>query len=294
MNYANLHLHSFFSDGVFTPRQLCALARQKGYGAVAVSDHETVRGVKAMRLAAAEAGLEFISGIELCAVDFNTQFHILGYDFDPNEPALRTYTALMEEMATALTRTRFDACLHNGIIGGICWADVQNRFPDTGWFCNEQVFDTMKAFHLATEQDYWNFFSVFQRAAVSESQKPLDSKSILTLIRGAGGVPVLAHPHRQTQHLAALMKNGLLGVEASHPDLDDKDELAARAFAQKHRLYTTGGTDHTGQLGTLAERGDDPAQLSSLGERALTAYTADISHGASQEEFQALRARIYG
>ena len=92
MNYANLHLHSFFSDGVFTPQQLCALAKQKGYGAVAVSDHETARGVEFMRLAAKELGLEFISAMETYAFDFGTQFHILAYDFDPNEPHLHAYT----------------------------------------------------------------------------------------------------------------------------------------------------------------------------------------------------------
>ena len=294
MNYANLHLHSFFSDGVFTPQQLCALAKQKGYGAVAVSDHETARGVEFMRLAAKELGLEFISAMETYAFDFGTQFHILAHDFEPNKPHLHAYTTAMEEAAATLTKARFDACKKSGIIREICWQQVLDRFPHTGWLCNEQVFDTMKAFGEATEADYWKFFSQFQQAATAQSPKIIDSKTMISLIRGAGGVAVLAHPHRQTQHLAGLLKNGLGGVEASHPDIDEADEQAARAFAHHHHLYTTGGTDHTGLLGTLPSRGDDPMRLSSLGNGALMDYTADVSHGASKEEFDALRSRIYG
>lgn len=53
MKYANLHLHSMYSDGVCTPEELCALAVKKGYGAVALTDHETTRGLKRMGEAAA-------------------------------------------------------------------------------------------------------------------------------------------------------------------------------------------------------------------------------------------------
>ena len=293
MSYANLHLHSFFSDGVFTPQQLCTLAKQKGYGAIAVSDHETARGVEFMRSAAKELGLEFISGMETYALDFGEEFHILAYDFDPDEPNLRAYTNEMEESAAALTKARFDACKKSGLIRQISWQQVLDRFPQTGWLCNEQVFDTMKAFGEATEADYWSFFPQFQQAA-SAPRRVFDSKAIISMIRGAGGVAVLAHPHRQTQYLADLLKNGLNGVEASHPDIDEADEKAAREFAREHRLYTTGGTDHTGLLGTLPSRGDEPGRLSPAGSGALTDYTADVFNGASREEFDALRSRIYG
>lgn len=294
MSYANLHLHSFFSDGIFTPLQLCKLAKQKGYGAVAVSDHETARGVEFMRSAAKELGLEFISGMETYAFDFGASFHILAYDFDPDEPNIRAYTKEMEEAASAVTKARFDACKKSGLIRQIGWQQVLDRFPHVGWLCNEQVFDTMKTFGEATEADYWSFFPKFQSAAAASAPKMIDSKTMISLIRGAGGVAVLAHPHRQTQHLADLLKNGLNGVEASHPDIDEADEKAARAFAREHRLYTTGGTDHTGLLGTLPTRGDDPERLSAADSGILTDLTADVFNGASREEFDALRNRVYG
>lgn len=294
MSYANLHLHSFFSDGIFTPLQLCTLAKKKGYGAVSVSDHETARGVEFMRSAAKELGLEFISGMETYAFDFGTEFHILAYDFDPDEPNIRAYTTEMEEAAAAITKARFDACKKSGLIRQISWQQVLDRFPHTGWLCNEQVFDTMKAFGEATEADYWGFFTQFQSAAAPASPKMIDSKTMISLIRGAGGVAVLAHPHRQTQYLTDLLKNGLNGVEASHPDIDEADEQAARAFAREHRLYTTGGTDHTGLLGTLPTRGDDPERLSSADNGTLTDLTADVFNGASKKEFDALHSRVYG
>ena len=53
MKYANLHMHSIYSDGIYTPEELCALAKGKGFRAVALTDHETVLGVEKMRTAAA-------------------------------------------------------------------------------------------------------------------------------------------------------------------------------------------------------------------------------------------------
>lgn len=290
MNYANMHLHSFFSDGVFTPLQLCELAKQKGYSAISLSDHETARGNGTMRKAAEQLGLGFIAGMETYAYDFGASFHILAYDFDPDEPKMRAYTDQQEQCMTDQTKQRFDACVKSGAIRGISWQDVLDRFPDVGWFCNEQIFDTMKALTDTTEADYWEFIRAFHSVKVADKSDHTDSKSMISLIRNAGGVAVLAHPHKQTQYLPDLLKNGLNGVESCHPDIDEADELAARAFAREHRIYTTGGTDHTGLLGTRLERGDGDWQS----DGALIPYTVDVSHGASKEEFEALLNRIYG
>ena len=52
MKYANLHLHSVHSDGVYTPRELCEIAKKMGYGGIALTDHDTVSGCAAMKKAA--------------------------------------------------------------------------------------------------------------------------------------------------------------------------------------------------------------------------------------------------
>ena len=295
MNYANLHLHSIFSDGIYTPAQLCAIAKQKGYGAIAVADHNTTTGVLHMQKAAQEAGMETITGMETYAHGFGAAFHILAYDFDVNAPCMKAYVAHQEEIAYELTRRRVDYCIAQGYFSGITWQDVLDAFPDGGWLCNEQVFATLQKKHGLDDKAYYEFVRHFNRAPIDDHDlkqaQSLSCENMFDIIREAGGVVVLAHPHRQTQYLPDLMKIGLGGVEACHPDIDEQDEREARAFAKAHRLYTTGGTDHTGLMGNNMKRGNGEENEPG---GPLIPYNVDVSHGATKEEFDALKARIYG
>lgn len=295
MKYANLHLHSIFSDGIYTPAQLCAIAKQKGYGAIAVSDHNTTTGVVHMQKAAQEAGLETIAGMEAYAVGFGAAFHMLAYDFDVNAPRMKAYVARQEEIARALTIRRFNYCLEKGYFSGITWQDVLDAFPGGGWFCNEQVFAVLQKKQGLEDKDYFKFVRYFNHLPIDESdlnrEISVSCEEMIGIIRDAGGVAVLAHPHRQTKYLPDLVKIGLGGVEACHPDIDEEDEREARAFAKAHRLYTTGGTDHTGLLGNDMNRGG--GEVNTPGGPLIPLNT-DVSHGAEREEFEALKARIYG
>ena len=62
--YANLHLHSTHSDGPYTPAQLAAVAKNEGYGAAALTDHDTVSGCGQMKKECEKLGLEYIFGAE--------------------------------------------------------------------------------------------------------------------------------------------------------------------------------------------------------------------------------------
>ena len=62
--YANLHTHSTHSDGGFSPRRLAQAAKEEGYGAVAVTDHDTVTGYQELREECEKLGLETIFGAE--------------------------------------------------------------------------------------------------------------------------------------------------------------------------------------------------------------------------------------
>ena len=65
MELTDLHVHSTASDGTFTPSELVAEAKKIGLKAFALTDHDTVAGVKEATAAADEAGIELIPGIEI-------------------------------------------------------------------------------------------------------------------------------------------------------------------------------------------------------------------------------------
>ncbi|HEY2328395.1 MAG TPA: PHP domain-containing protein, partial [Verrucomicrobiae bacterium] len=82
MKFADLHLHTNFSEGTFTPEELVARASTLGFGTIALTDHDTVEGCARAASACAAAGMDFISGAELTAEHDDTEVHILGYFLD--------------------------------------------------------------------------------------------------------------------------------------------------------------------------------------------------------------------
>ena len=293
MKYANLHLHSIYSDGIYTPRELCELAVKKGYRAVALTDHETTRGVGKMREAAAELGLEFLCGIEVTAHGLGVAqggFHIVGLDFDPEHPRMREYTDWTEKNITELSIRRLDYCLKEGFIKDITWNDVVDRFPDVGWYCNEQVFKLLQERQGLTDPEYWSFINHFNGAPVKGVSNSRPADEMIDVIRAAGGIAVLAHPHNQTQYLPGLAAMGLGGVEVDHPDLTEYDSAEAIRLANELGLYQSGGTDHTGLLGNSMKRGAGVV----LTYIPLVPYDADVSNGATQEAFEEIRGRRRG
>lgn len=297
MKFANMHLHSVCSDGIFTPGELCEIIKNMGYGAIVLSDHETALGYSDMKRYAEAAGLDTMIGMELYAAGHGSKYHILAYDFDPTERAMAECIEKMRQSAELVTRARFDACLRDGLLMGIGWSDVLSAAPQGAWLCNEQIFAALVKNGIYGQKDYWDFVKAFRsaRTDVKPTFPKMSTAEVIGLIKNAGGVAVLAHPHDKTQYLPALYKEGLGGVECSHPDIDSHDESEARRFAESHNMYVTGGTDHTGLAGNNMERGDCPDHAAGID----TSYIIDLDdasvrHGASREEYYNLKNRIFG
>src|ERR1035441_6569798 len=94
MKFADLHLHTFFSDGTFTPEELVERASKLGFAAIALTDHDTVEGCERAATACAAAQMEFISGTELTAEHEDTEVHILAYFVDTQNQVLLKRIAL--------------------------------------------------------------------------------------------------------------------------------------------------------------------------------------------------------
>ena len=88
-NRIDLHTHSSASDGTDSPRELVTHARELGLRAIALTDHDTVDGVKEALAAGEEYGVEVLPGIEISADYLDTGAHVLGYLVDPDSPALQ-------------------------------------------------------------------------------------------------------------------------------------------------------------------------------------------------------------
>ncbi|HTG45617.1 MAG TPA: PHP domain-containing protein, partial [Verrucomicrobiae bacterium] len=89
MPFVDLHLHTNFSDGTFTPEELVEHAHRHNLKAIALTDHDTVDGCARMAAACQKTGIEFIPASELTAELAEKELHILGYYLDPENAPLR-------------------------------------------------------------------------------------------------------------------------------------------------------------------------------------------------------------
>lgn len=297
MKYANLHLHSIYSDGVFTPRELCEKAKLLGYGAIALTDHDTFAGCAELAAAADELGLCHLTGAEFAAEAFGECFHIVALDFDTADKELARHSALLRENAMNKARAKFEALSKTKPFSYITWEEVLENSPEGATFCNEQIFAALEKIGRFKQESFWDSFFIYKAMRVDYKRNDVDisAEHVISLIKKAGGIAILAHPHGQVGQLEKLAALGLSGVEYDHPEVSSADSEAARAFALTHSLYLSGGTDHTGRLGDYTDkRGDKPYAAELAVEGFYRPLSFDARCGVTKEEFDRIKMRING
>lgn len=269
--YANLHTHSTHSDGGYSPKQLAQAAKKEGYGAVAVTDHDTATGYKELKAECDKLGLECIFGVEFSSpskmlvnqTGLAKEFHIVGFHFDPEYPAMKEYLAGMSLREADQTRILVERGLREGLLHDITWEEVLEFNHGITWLCNEHVFRLMEAKGQVTKADYPAFFkTVFgpRRAEVPPCYPFKQDHEIIRLIHEAGGIALVAHPHNKLQYLDALKEMGLDGLEASHFMLTEEEKAQALKLGIEKDMYISGGTDHEGYLGGAYESYPTPEE----------------------------------
>lgn len=291
MLFANTHNHSTFSDGVYTPEELIELGKNEGYGAVVLSDHDTVQGYYFMQKAARKAGLLTILACEFTTegLGHDGEFHLLGYDFNSDEPEMRELLDYGAKRYREKTRLQLLWAQEAGRLTDITWEDVLNEFPYNDFICNNHIFRTLVKKGYAREDEYLPFFEDNFRwwLQPEERKKQLSQmpapaiEDVIRIVLKAGGVPILAHPHNQEKFIPRLMEIGLLGLEVRHDMLTDDESKRLIEIADANKLYKTGGTDHNGILGGYLDFGEQ--------------YKVDpMKAGATEEEFMRLYKRELG
>ncbi|MBR2043512.1 MAG: PHP domain-containing protein [Clostridia bacterium] len=294
MKFANLHLHTIYSDGAQTPDQIFEKAKEQGFGALAITDHNTVTGWRAFSEAAKNHGMDCILGMEANGIMGNSNLHFVCFDFDETDNKVAEYLKYHHEIMYVNSKAKFDSLVKHNYINGITWQDVLDDCKEPMWMCNEQIFASLVKRTEMTQADYRQYFLAFRAAPVEQSARIVysDAEDIIKIIRNAGGVIGLAHPHCITKYLPELYEMGMNAVEYDHPDIDQKDIEEILAFAKGKKIYMAGGTDHTGMLSNFPlERETDPEDRDPC---FLVPLSTDVRNGVTKEEYLALKNRIYG
>lgn len=275
--YANLHLHSTYSDAQYTPEQLVLLGKSLGYKAIAITDHETDAGYSDLKYhAEKEGGIEALAGIEFYGKIDGRAPHIVCLDHDVDNPELREFVRMRVEGYTEYTRKCVEYGIKIGVIDGVTWDDVVKFSGKGAWICIDSVFNACRALHVPIPENLRQ--DVFKADETRKLYPPMPSAEVvIKVIRKAGGIAILAHPQNLMQYVPSLVALGLNGIEISHPDITDETSKLAVEAAKAYNLYRSGGTDHTGPMSGCN------------GKNAIPVF-----NGVSEEDYTIIKERRLG
>lgn len=287
--YANLHTHSTHSDGVHTPEEMARVAKEEGFSAIAISDHDAATAYPALKAACEKEGLRCIFAVEFSVGQPNPA-HIVAFDFDPEYPPMKKYLADMGLRQTDNTKKCFDEAVENGAITGITWEEVLAYNEGIIWLCNNHVFRAMQAKGLVKEEEYMAWFKKNfskQRGKYPPICDFMKPDALIAMVKAAGGICVLAHPtDTQMDRIDDYIAIGIEGIEVWHSDLTEAQRERALKIALEKDLYISGGSDHSGLLGGLYGSYPDEESL-----KASPHYIPPRSTGTTKEYFEEIVTR---
>lgn len=251
MRCIDLHTHSLKSDGSMTPTEVVKCASDAGLSAIALSDHDSIAGVKEAVEAGERYGVEIVPAIELSAQS-DTETHILGYYIDVDNKYLNErleYCKLVrdqrqEETCEKLRALGFDVTMEEA--RALAGADVLCR----AHFAKLLV---AKGYSPSVKEAFRVYLN--NGCPAYSSKQALTDEECVSLIKEAGGVAFLAHlhltrlPHDELKAFLVRLKGvGLDGIEGYYTDYTPEMQKEYMDMAAELGLAISGGTDFHGAM----------------------------------------------
>ncbi|MFZ3129735.1 MAG: PHP domain-containing protein [Desulfosporosinus sp.] len=269
----DLHVHTKTSDNSLSASEVIKLAKGKEITHLAITDHDTTKGLQEAMVLGQEIGVDIVPGIEISAYDFprKKRAHILGLFIEPDHPSLDILCKPLLQSRKQASQEMVNKVIEAGY--EISWEDVQKYEGGTGVY-KEHIMQAL------LDKDYCEniygdlYKKLFRRGSSSEPQgiayiqlKYIDAQAAILAVREAGGIAVLAHPgyHNNFDAIDEWAEIGLAGIEVFHPCHSEEDRQMSLQYAQKHHLIITGGSDFHGLYG------EKPVELGclQLGEECI-------------------------
>lgn len=263
MDTIDLHTHSTFSDGTFTPSQLVKYAEEKGLKAFALTDHDTTEGIKEAK--SIETNVEVISGVEISTRYDKKEIHIVGLYVNENDADLNKQLKYYREKR--VTRN-FEILEKLNSLG------VNITIDDVKESCTGDVISRAHiAKALVSKGFVGSYTEAFDRYLGDNKcayvpRETLNYEESMELITKAGGVPVLAHPllykmsdTNLENMMVKLRQKGLKAVEVYYSTHSNSDTQHIMAMANRVGLIYSGGSDFHGATKPKIDMGTGMGKL---------------------------------
>ncbi len=248
---ADLHCHSTFSDGTYTPEQLLTSAKEIGLKGLSITDHDTVDAYERAIPFAKHMGIDLIHGVEFSARYLRKSVHILGYALDIYHPAVKHYCFLHRERRKTRNLEMIAKLNKHGLM--IHYADVEKEASSNNGF------SVVGRPHIALallRRGYVNSIQQAFKLYIGENQKCfVDGPSFsvaetIDVIHQASGKAIIAHPHLIDDNtiIQELIKLNFDGIEGYYSMFLREHQKKWVDLGESKGWIITGGSDFHGDI----------------------------------------------
>lgn len=240
----DFHIHTNYSDGIFSPEKIVDMAKEKGLDVISVTDHDTIDGVRKAQARAEQVGIRCIAGAEISTVASCGEVHILAYNIDMDNPA---FAEEMKKIAdfrvqrNKLMQKKFD---ENGIK-----LDIMSLKKDGSIGRGEIGREMVRLGIVKSVSEAFDKYLGTDKPCYVRTRRLTPVEAIQFALR-FGGIPVLAHPKNLKmsfdafeRFLCPLKLAGLGGIEAQYFTHNISERKFFCKMARKYKLIVTGGSD---------------------------------------------------
>lgn len=249
MKKADFHVHTNYSDGVFTPEKIVDTALEAGLEAVALTDHDNILAYDIaqnyLKTTGKEDQLEIIQGVEINTLYKNYEVHILGYFMDTNNEDFQNLLKSQQQARINQTLEIIDLLdKKEGI--KISFDSIKAQVAEGGSIGRPHIAKAITSAGGTSSviEAYSKYIN--DNSPVYVQRKTVSPQDAVEIIYDAGGVPVIAHPHDidiAETLIKDLMTYGLRGIEAYHRKHSPAVVEYFSSMAEKYGLIVTGGSD---------------------------------------------------
>lgn len=253
----DLHTHTIYSDGELSPNELIKLAIENRIGTLAITDHDTIQGIKKVNRNDSliiDSGINIINGIELSAKTNKGKMHILGYDFDINDKTLNDKIIELKNnsiysVMAIINQLKIDY----GIIFDS--HDIKDLFSNVGNIGRPHIARLLiKYGYVKDVKEAFDNYLIDAYRKTKILNKGIPYEECIKLIKNAGGISILAHPNQLLlddeeleDKIKEMISNGLDGIEVYHSGHSKEETKKYLELVNKYNLLISGGSDYHGK-----------------------------------------------
>jgi predicted metal-dependent phosphoesterase TrpH len=243
--YADLHIHSIYSDGSLTPFEILTHCRKTDLKAMAITDHDTVSGITSL-MECNHDGVEVIPAVEMSSNIGALDIHILGYCVDHENGQLLEYLDDFKKHRARRVKKMLQNLSRDGVVVEF---EQVNAVAQKGALGRPHIATVLvengyvKSINEAFTR-YLGYHSPYYAP-----KKNVQPKEVIRRIKDCKGIPVVAHAGTlgDSQVVYQLIMDGIMGVEVWHPEHTHRWQQMLSEIALKNGLIMTGGSDCHGR-----------------------------------------------